>query len=163
MLVGPSRKCYSVPGALLSHYSAIFDRKLHDFSDGGFAPVMLPEETPEVFEQILQWIYKNSITLPTTLTSANKIQAFVNFYLAANKYELLGPYTSVHTKFKELLISGWSGILKDLDKQRFVFKVLESVFQLPAHHPARTLLVQACVRPYMDFKRWTIQPTITIC
>lgn len=149
IVVGPAGEStrYSIPQALLCHYSKFFDRAFNGyFKESIEKYIELPEETPEEFELLLQWIYTKEIPKKPTLEG---IEVIITFYIIANRLDVADPHLYADQLSRELLGDHWTWARACEKRGSLVYEILQSVYQLPKDHPGRRIFGEACVRPYL--------------
>jgi len=62
--VGPDKKMYTIPRALLSHHSEYFQRSLNgQFREASENQIHLTEDDPKTFILVLEWLYKGTLNI----------------------------------------------------------------------------------------------------
>src|SRR5271163_2239253 len=83
ILVGPSKASYTFHKDLLCAHSPFFENYFSSsFLEGRKDRVELPEDSPEVFENFIDWTYREDIVEPTDQPS---LQLAIHTYVFADK------------------------------------------------------------------------------
>jgi hypothetical protein len=83
ILVGPSKTSYTLHKDLLFAHSPFFENCLRsNFLEKQKDQVELPEDSPEVFEHFINWIYREDVIKPTDQAS---LELAVHTYVFADK------------------------------------------------------------------------------
>ncbi len=83
VLVGPDKKAYTLHKDLLCAHSPFFQKCLESsFLEKKQDQVELPEDSPEVFEHFINWIYREDVIKPTDQAS---LELAIQTYVFADK------------------------------------------------------------------------------
>jgi BTB/POZ domain len=105
IFVGPEKKSFNIPKALVCHYSKFFDRAFNSalpFREA-IEKICLEEDKVEAFRIVLQWMYTSNVNVPSHYDLADQVDALLEFFKLADKIDLLGPLTPVSEKLKNIL------------------------------------------------------------
>ena len=98
ILVGPSKASYTFHKDLLCAHSPFFEKCLSSsFVEGRKERVELPEDSPEVFENFIDWTYREDIVEPTDQPS---LQLAIHTYAFADKLRMPAFKNCVMTKIR---------------------------------------------------------------
>jgi hypothetical protein len=137
---------YTLYKRLLCHCSTFFN--------GAFNGHFIEAETQELtlacstesFELVIQWMYTAHAVLPPTVVSdSDKVSRLLDFLKLADFLHLTGPFTTINETIHEMV----------KDRSNLESKHIQEAMKLPAGTPARQLIVQACVGPYMASLGWS--------
>ena len=98
ILVGPSKASYTLHKDLLCAHSPFFERCLSSgFLERQKDQVELPEDSPEVFEHLIDWVYRRDVVEPTDQPS---LQLAIHTYVFADKLCMPAFKNDVVTKIR---------------------------------------------------------------
>ena len=98
ILVGPSKASYTLHKDLLCAHSPFFERCLGTcFLERQKDQVELPEDSPEVFEHFINWVYRRDVVEPTDQPS---LRLAIHTYVFADKLCMPAFKNDVVTKIR---------------------------------------------------------------
>ena len=137
---------YKLYKRLLCHCSTFFN--------GAFNGHFIESESQKLnldcstgsFELAVQWMYTGHAVLPPTFVSnSDKISRLLGFLKLADFLHLTGPFTSTNETIQQMV----------KDRSILQPKHIKEAMKLPAGTPARHIIVQACVGPYLESLGWS--------
>lgn len=140
VLVGPSEKTYTLHEKALSSGSAFFAKALKDgrFKEGAEMCIKLPEETPEIFESLVQWLYNGFVQHDITIPGKISLYAFPQIYAIANRLLIPGLKDAAVDALKKRATSE-EGCILDSEVVATIYKYA------PASSAFRRIVVEAIV------------------
>jgi hypothetical protein len=137
---------YTLYKRLLCHCSTFFNGAFNGhFIEGETQELTLACST-ESFDLVIQWMYTAHAVLPPTVVSdSDKVSRLLDFLKLADFLHLTGPFTTINETIHEMV----------KDRSNLESKHIQEAMKLPAGTPARQLIVQACVGPYMASLGWS--------
>jgi hypothetical protein len=148
------KKRYKLPKRLLCHNSTFFSTAFNSNFKEGKEQKMTLETSVGAFEMTIKWMYTGHLGLPArALDSSEYLSQLLEFLTLSDFLGLLGPFTSVTDKIRSIL-----SVPANLRSEH-----IHKVMKLPAGTLARTIIVQACVGPYLESLGWSYtlnQPTL---
>jgi hypothetical protein len=150
ILVGPSKASYTFHKDLLCAHSPFFEKCLSSsLLDGRKDRIELPEDLPEVFENFIDWTYREDLVEPTDQPS---LQLAIHTYVFADKLRMPAFKNCVVTKIRvyherasihldSLLLWRTLGLPDNLPLGQFLydqagFDILASTFSGPKATPS---------------------------
>ncbi|PQE06586.1 BTB POZ-like protein [Rutstroemia sp. NJR-2017a BVV2] len=142
ILVGPTKKLFTLPKRLLCTSSTYFDRAFNGhFLESQTQELHLPETPSEIFELVVQFLYTGTIIMFTSAQTWDVQTAYIlDFFVTCDGLELAISMSALR-ELKQLLLG-----IPDGDYVRTTH--IKAAVSLPAGHPARKLVVDACLKPY---------------
>jgi hypothetical protein len=137
---------YRLYQRLLCHCSTFFNGAFNsNFVESETRKLTLDCPT-ESFELAIQWMYTGGAVLPPTVVSdSDKVSRLLDFLKLADFLHLTGPFTSIDEAIHEIV----------KDRSNLQSKHINEAMKLPAGTPARQIIVQACVGPYLESLGWS--------
>lgn len=135
---------FNLPRELLCYNSSFFNKSLNgNFKEAREQKVKI-DASIDAFKLVVKWIYTRNIVFSVLLSPSNLISRLLEFLLLADFLQLLGPFDSIANEIK--------GILSQTKSSRNFLTSghIRQVMQLPLGHEARKVVIQACVKLYMD-------------
>lgn len=104
VFIGLDETSFKILKNLLCFNSPFFDASFNGgFKEASEGKLYMAEDSADVFGMLFQWIYTGNITV-TEKTPAQQLDLYLAFLKLADKVDLLGPFTSVSEKIRNLLV-----------------------------------------------------------
>ncbi len=136
---------FNLPKELLCYNSSFFDRSLNGkFREATEQKVGI-DASIDAFKLVVKWIYTCNIVFSSALSSPSQIiSRLLEFLLLADFLQLLGPFDTIANEIKRILCETRTS------RNFLTSGHIRQVMQLPPGHVARQVVIQACVKLYMD-------------
>jgi hypothetical protein len=139
-------KRYKLPKLLVCHNSTFFNTGFNSKFKEGEEQKMTLETSIGAFEIAIKWMYTGNLGFPArAMDDAEYLAQLLDFLTLSDFIGLLGPFTSVTEKIRSILTN----------RATLRSEHIHQVMKLPFGALARTIIVKACVGPYLESLGWS--------